>query len=110
MSSLKLFLRTDDKELIKALRDIKDDNFKMSVYTVDQLPGIEPTISAFLLTISGILIAQLVLKILEQIVTKKPREDSQVGRIEAKTNIPQMIILIKIHIDKEKKEGNDNKK
>jgi uncharacterized UPF0146 family protein len=103
METLTLTLKTTDKDLIKELRNIKDDNFSMSVFTRDQAYSIPPGITSYILHISSAFVAAIVIDILKKRLTTKPPHHTTINGINIYMNFPQINILVGNFFKTEKK-------
>jgi len=92
MQPLILSLKTTDKDLLKELHKLEGDNFKMSIYTRDEKLAVYSDMTTFILTISGSVIASLILKIFEKYITKKPTNDTTVNGSNITQNFSQITI------------------
>lgn len=102
MTPLKLFLKTTDKDLFGAIREIKDDDLKLSIYTTDAIPSMEEIAIAFVVTISSSVIGGLILEILKKQISKKPTEKTTINGIDMTNNSSQVFITINNYIQQQK--------
>jgi hypothetical protein len=102
MTPLKLSLKTSDNDLLRAIKEIKDDNFKLSVYSTDAEPSTAGHVITFILTVSSSVVAGLILELLKKYLSKKPTEKTVINNIKMTNNASQVFITINNYIQQKK--------
>jgi len=108
MTTLRLSLKTTDDKLIGAIRDINNNDLKLSVYTKDVMPGtagtsgIADAMIPYILSISSGVAAGLILELLKKYINKKPNEKTIINNIDMTNNDSQVYITINNYIQKQK--------
>jgi hypothetical protein len=110
MTPLRLSLKSTDNDLIRAIKEIKEDDFRLSVYTTDAIPSMPEIAITFILTISSSVVAGLILELLKRYLGKKPAEKTTINGIEMTNNSSQVFITINNYIQQQKIDEDKGKK
>jgi len=95
-------LATTDKELLRAIGEIKHDDLKLSTYTTDDVPSTAAIARQIFITVSGTVAGGLLLKLLTKYFANKPTARTTINGIDMTNNSSQVFITINTYIQQQK--------
>jgi hypothetical protein len=110
MTPLQLRVKTEDRQLLSAVKTMQRDDIAISYFTTDAMPTVAEAAILFTITVSSTVAADLIKILLKKYMEKERTEKTTINNIDIKNNSAPIFIEINQYIQKQQIDENKGEK